>query len=519
MERMELEKKKIYMDRMKYRASTQIALEDDRNLQDNKPDITQILGQKGYIRLEELKPAADHVTMKGKLYYKVLYQSDEEQSICFVDGNIPFEEQVYMEGVRPEDLVQARWELEDMTIGMINSRKLSIQAVAAFRLFVEELYEEELPIGLAEGQDSEKGQLQCLKRTMDVAGISVLKKDIFRIREEMELPQNCPNIAELIWDEIEIAEMEFKPVEEKIFVKGEMKAFFLYEPQSDNRQAQVFSTVVPINGSIDCQGCSEELIADICYQVGQQEIEVHEDFDGEQRIISLEMVLDLYIKLYKEEKVEILGDCYGLFKEAAIQTRESEYKTMFMRSSGKCKLAGEAPAEGIPESAKLLHSTAVIQKEEEQLTEKGIEVLGVAETNFLLRDEMDGRFYRIYASIPFRYLLESPGTSAGGCGITIEMESLNAVRNGENWEIKAVLSFGMSAFRTAKEVVIQEIELHEPDAGSYKKAPSMVGYVVRPGDCLWDIGKRYMVSMENLREMNHLTKEEIKPGSKILIVK
>ena len=44
MGKMELEKRKIYMDRMKYRAGTQIALEDDRNLQDNKPDIARILG-------------------------------------------------------------------------------------------------------------------------------------------------------------------------------------------------------------------------------------------------------------------------------------------------------------------------------------------------------------------------------------------------------------------------------------------------------------------------------------------
>lgn len=42
--KMELEKRTIYMDRMKYKAGTQIALEDDRNLQDNKPDIKRVSG-------------------------------------------------------------------------------------------------------------------------------------------------------------------------------------------------------------------------------------------------------------------------------------------------------------------------------------------------------------------------------------------------------------------------------------------------------------------------------------------
>lgn len=319
MEKMELEKRKIYMDRMKYKAGTQIALEDDRNLQDNKPDIARILGQKGYIRLEELKPAADHVTMRGKLYYKVLYQSDEGQELCSVDGSISFEEQVHMDGIGSEELVQARWELEDMSIGMINSRKLSVQAVACFELFVEELYEEQVSVGLPELPPETK--IECRKKMLNMVGITVLKKDIFRIREEMELPQSYPNIGNLIWEDIELAGLEFKAVEGKIFVKGELRAFFLFTAQNNDEGVQVFGTTIPISGSVECQGCMEDLITDIRHQISQQEIEVQEDFDGERRVISLETALDLYMKLYREEKIEILADCYGLQKKYAWNDR------------------------------------------------------------------------------------------------------------------------------------------------------------------------------------------------------
>lgn len=515
---MELEKKKVYMDRTKYKAGTQIALEDDRNLQDNKPDIARILGQKGSIRLEELKPASDHVTMKGKLYYKVLYQSDEDMALCFVDGSIPFEEQVHMEGIGPEELVQARWELEDMTIGMINSRKLSIQAVACFELFVEELCEELLSVGLS-GTEQKSG-IECRKKMLDMTGITVQKKDIFRIREEMELPQSCPNIGNLLWEDIEIAELEFKAVEEKIFVKGEIRAFFLYEPQDGERGVQVFTTSIPIAGSVDCQGCADDLIADISYQISQQDLELHEDFDGEKRVISLEMVLDLYIKLYREEKLEILDDCYGLQKEVRLQKKETEYRTMLIRCAGKYRLSDELSAEGIPSGAKPLHYQAVIQKEGQQQTDKGIEVLGAVEADFLLQDNSDSRFYRLHAGLPFKYLLEAPGvTCADICGLKITLENLTAARSGDVWEIKGVLSFEMSAFQRTKEEMIQEIELAEMDAAKYKKTPGMVGYVVKSGDSLWDIGKRYMVSLENLKEMNRLSREEVKAGDKILIVR
>lgn len=514
---MELEKRNIYMDRMKYKAGTQIALEDDRNLQDSKPDIARILGQKGCIRLEELKPAPDHVTMRGKLYYKVLYQSDEEQEICSVEGSIPFEEQVHMDGLGAEELVQARWELDDMTIGMINSRKLSVQAVACFELFAEELYEEQMPVNLAD-LPRETG-IECRKKTLDIAGIAVLKKDIFRIREEMELPQSCPNIGSLVWEDIEISDLEFRAVEEKVFVKGEVRAFFLYTPQDADRGVQVFAATMPVSGSVDCQGCTEDLISDIRYQISQQDIEVQEDFDGERRVISLEMVLDLYMKLYKEEKMEILADCYGLQKDVKLQRQDTGYRTMLTKCSGKYRLSEDVSAEGVPAGAKLLHYQAGVQKEGQKQTEEGLEILGAVEADFLLKDESDGKFYRLHARIPFKYLLETMDMAENLSDLKIRLENLTASGAGEMWEVKGIISFEMSAFHRAKEEIIQEIELCEPDTEKYKRTPGMVGYVVKTGDSLWDIGKKYMVSLESLKEMNHLTREEIHAGDKMLIIR
>ena len=40
---MELIKKNIHLDRIKCRASSQITLEDDRNVPDQKPDMERIL--------------------------------------------------------------------------------------------------------------------------------------------------------------------------------------------------------------------------------------------------------------------------------------------------------------------------------------------------------------------------------------------------------------------------------------------------------------------------------------------
>ena len=52
-----------------------------------------------------------------------------------------------------------------------------------------------------------------------------------------------------------------------------------------------------------------------------------------------------------------------------------------------------------------------------------------------------------------------------------------------------------------------------------EKAPGIIGYVVKEGDELWDLAKRYNTTVEGITEVNELPSEELKPGDKILIFK
>ena len=49
--------------------------------------------------------------------------------------------------------------------------------------------------------------------------------------------------------------------------------------------------------------------------------------------------------------------------------------------------------------------------------------------------------------------------------------------------------------------------------------PGIAVYRMKDGESLWDIGKRYYVSIETLMQTNNLTSQEVRPGEKILIVK
>ena len=56
-------------------------------------------------------------------------------------------------------------------------------------------------------------------------------------------------------------------------------------------------------------------------------------------------------------------------------------------------------------------------------------------------------------------------------------------------------------------------------AEKLEKQPGIVGYIVKEGDTLWDLAKRYGTTGERILEMNDCEKNGLKSGDKILIFK
>ena len=86
-------------------------------------------------------------------------------------------------------------------------------------------------------------------------------------------------------------------------------------------------------------------------------------------------------------------------------------------------------------------------------------------------------------------------------------------------DVKAVLSFSTVAFQEIPVSVISEMSVKPIDAEKLNNLPGMVIYTVKPGDNLWNIGKKYYTSVEDLRKLNALESDVIYPGQKLLIVK
>lgn len=70
-----------------------------------------------------------------------------------------------------------------------------------------------------------------------------------------------------------------------------------------------------------------------------------------------------------------------------------------------------------------------------------------------------------------------------------------------------------------EEHIIVEIKEQPFDEEVLAAMPGMTGYMVKEGDTLWSIAKRFYTSIDRLRRYNNLTGDSVRPGEKLLIVK
>ena len=507
------------MDRVGDQAVTQISLEEDINLPENKPDVNLIYLQRARLVVEEARAVNGVVNIRGRLHYSLLYQTLERgSSLVRLEGGIPFEEKIRMDEVSASDPVLAQGTVEDLTINLINTRKLQLQSVITLKVWTEKLTDLAVPIGVSDGDS-----LEYRRQSFPVAQMTVDKRDVLRIREEISLPAHYPNIYQILWSNIAPGDLEFKVSDGRILARGDVQLFLIYEGEGEDRPIRSFETAIPFSNTMECSGCEEGMLPDISYELVQQDLTVKPDQDGEERKLELELSMDLRVHIYREESVEIVTDLYGVSSDVETVTEEASLQQVLTKVTGKSKLSERIRVAGDKDPIlQILHSEGEIVPESEKIVENGILLQGVLDVKVMYVTGDDETPYACTgAKIPYQYTLEVPGIKPEDViKIFVTPEQLQvAMLDGEEMDAKAVLSFSTIVLRRLPIDLISEVKISPPDHAKLRRLPGIIIYTVRKGDSLWSIGRKYYVSVDSLKEWNNLTDDELQIGQKLLIVK
>lgn len=516
---MELLRKNIHMDCIKNKTVIQTTIEDDVNISDAKPDVTSVLLEKGELVFDEIKVTQDHVLLRGKLQYAFLYSSVEgERQLYEMKGAIHFEEHVNMDGVRAGDDVTVFYVMEDLSVTLINSRKVSIRSLNSITLSACTMKDISVPVEI-----KDNNHLEYRHNRIETLELAVMKKDVFRMKDEIEIPKSLPNIQEIVWDQVSLNWIDFRMQDGKIGVQGEVNVFFLYEGVGDGGPLRYYENMHSFSSSIPCSEAKEGMIPLISHKVSGKEITVREDYDGEERIVGIDMNIDLDIKAYEEIKTGMISDIYGVSHDVLCTVSNVNFKNLVTRNTLKQRMVERMRVAGEDNRImQILHSRGEVIVDEMEVVEDGIRVEGSVGVFILyISNDDNDAYHTIRGNIPFSYVIDAVGiTPECSFDVVPSVEQINVMMvDSEQVDVKLVLSFLTTVFKYKEADVIEELDMKELDIKTVNELPGMVIYVVKEGDTLWQIGKKYYVPVERIKELNGLTTDEIMPGDKLLIVK
>lgn len=513
---MELIQKQVHYTQEGKRTFDQFYLDEDINVPDTKEDVKQIVQGTGTVKIEDVRLAENYLRISGKLYYQILYVTDTaEPHPSALEGKIPFEEMVYMDNTEMTEYFIQNIRVE-FTATLVNSRKLSARAMIEMEIGREKLEDEATVIDV-----EAPIPVYRKKRRINLLELHTTKKDTYRIKEEITLPGTKESVGQLLLTNISSRKLEIRLGQDEMRLTGELLVFCMY--LSEDGKTDWLESTVPYEGRIECNGISEEMYYHVRNTLDDTLVDVRLDEDGEMRVLGIEATLTLRMNIYQEEELELLEDLYSLEQNCRFDTREAVYEELLIQNHSKCKVSERLSLPELKDDVlQICHSEGTVQLEHQEQTEAGIQIEGILHLSFLyLRADDDAPFGSWQGMVPFSWLLECPGiTEDARYNMAYHVEQLSVnLAGSEAVEVKAVLAFDTFMRKPVFMQVITNVELEPLSMDELEKRPGIVGYIVKNGDELWNLAKKYMTTEESIQEMNGLDSEKIKAGDKLLIFK
>ncbi|PKM52601.1 MAG: hypothetical protein CVV02_00250 [Firmicutes bacterium HGW-Firmicutes-7] len=514
-----LREQKIDLLKPKGNQMLQMTFDEDVNVPDIKPDMDRILQTNAQVSIVKEELLQDRIILQGDLKVNILYiPLNDKKPIHSLEAVFPFEETVNADGLSTRDHINISSNIEDLTVNMLNSRKVNIKSISQLKMDIHEKNE----VYLTSDVDGVKDVEKRIKPIV-VCQLKESRNDSYKIKDEVAIPSGKPNIMEVLWHETTIQNRDFRLIDGKLNLKGTIHLATLYSSEASENNVEFVEHDLTFNGLLDCQSCKEHMIHDVQMKIIDDKIQIRPDLDGEERVLSVEVDTRVDVKIYDEEHTNILGDIYSLEKELVIKREPVSYQKLLCKNQSQTNLKETVLIDDISKEILQIYyasgscSIDNMTNEDEKVNVEGVmfcKVMYVAAD-----DHMPINIFEV--PVPFEHQIDIKGLSATSTvNITPSVSYIGCTMvGGKEIEIKCTIQMNTIVFEQNSVDIITGIDEKPIDMKAFQNIPGIVGYIVKDKDSLWDIAKRYRTTIPSIVKANSLEDELIRKGDKLIIVK
>ncbi|MGB9780207.1 DUF3794 and LysM peptidoglycan-binding domain-containing protein [Caldanaerobacter sp.] len=483
--------------------NTEFLVEGDIIIPENYPDILTVLAIDSSTYIDDIFLTSDKIQFEGKLLLDLLYLSEKDGEMVSVERELDYS-QVIEGDIDKRGRYVAKASIENLDYRIVNSRKLSIRAVVRIqsKLFVSE--KKEVVVG---GEESLG--LQTLKKKIRlIRAVGQNTGEVF-VKEKVELEKEEVPFRKILRKQVLVFPEEPKVSENKVIVQGNLKCQILYISAEGELKSRDVS--LKYANFVDVPGALNYMRANTSEEVVDVEVTLLEDEKGENRALDVEIIMKVRVEVYEEEERDIPVDAYGT--QSYVEPLREATKALSSIRSYSSQFIVNTEVE-LPSMVRRIMEVLLVPSISDYNWEKNKLILeGVLNYTVLYMSE-DGGIKSYKDEYPFRTFLETDGEGEVFVEIFVPHVSYE-INNIKEVEFKFTLE---SHVEVLEELQLNFVyDLKEVDMPRGEVNHSIIIYMVQRGEKLWDIAKRYRVSVEDLIITNGLSDEKVSEGEKLII--
>ena len=515
---MEFIKREIRNCAWKVKNTMQFTIDDTINVPESLMDMERLILVKGNIVIDGTEAMTDRFQVKGGLNYQILYSADKEGTVFdSLVGKVPFVEYINADGTRPGDYIEVHASLNDLTITMLHSRKISLKSLVGMDYQVKENATFEAVTGIENANGTE-----VLEGTVSMMSLQLQKKRELEVREQVEIPTNKPNIYQVIWKSVSMSQIQVKPGDGYMLVKGNLSVFMVYTAEDENVPIQYFTVEIPFEQRVQEEESTADMISGSFLGLDQYHITVVPDESGEDRLLDIVADFIMEVKLYGDENLRLVLDAYSPEMELNPQWRDFNVQHLLVRNCAKTRISEVVDMPKQQSVLQICNVEGSVSIDDTERTARGILVEGVVGTQVTYLSKNDsGTLASTTFDIPFSCEIEVDGMKEDiTYSIVPFFDQIVAMQLGESQiEVKAEISLDVLAFSNGRAKAVLNVEVKPVNLERKKALPGMIGYIVKSGDTLWSIAKKYYTTIDRVRQVNELENDTIQEGDRLVILK
>lgn len=500
-------KQDIHINKLITNKKEEITVYQDVIVPDSKPDILNTINTTATVCIKNKNAQDDKLNVCGQVCLNIIYLADNpNDNIRGISSKMDFDEMIAVQGIRKNMDIYIVTRIKNIETKVLNGRKINVKAVLELNITAYHEEDEQVVTKIMGDRD-----IQVLEESTNISTLVGSGREVLHTKEAIR-SSNEDEISEILNFSIDIQDRDEKVSYNKILTKADASVEVMY--LSEEGKIGVINTKVPIISFIEIPNIQETDICRTNYEINNIELRLDNE---DERAINLELETEISCNVYKEENISVIEDLYSPFSNIIFEEDRMEVISDLSSDRRKFSVKEKVKIDEL-EKGNLLNVQIEPKVSSYQRNNGKVLVQIDLDAKYIFTRNESNVLDIKKIKIPVEYTLDNLDLRSDE-EIGLEVEVINKEIIVNDAEVTNLIDLNLLSERYRVKNINSIDEIREEEREDFEDY-SVVIYVIKKGDTLWNIAKQFGTTVDDIVRINRIeNKDKIYADEKIYIPK